>query len=87
MDFFQILAFLAGAMIVVSTLPQVFKTLKLKEVKDLSLPMFILLGTAQILWIIYAIHINDLPVLLTNLLSAGVVFANIFLIFKYQRNG
>lgn len=84
MDFYQLLGLIAGAMIVFSTLPQVFKTLKTKNVSGLSLQMFIIIGSAQILWLIYGIHLSDLPLVATNAGSILIVFVNILLIFRYR---
>lgn len=84
MNIFQILALFAGGMIVISTMPQAVKSYRTKKVEDLSLPMFILLFGAQVIWIIYGIHINDLPILLTNGSSIIIVFINIALILKYR---
>lgn len=84
MDLFQVLATVAGAMIVFSTLPQVFKTLKTKDISGLSLPMFLIIWAAQLMWLAYGIHINDLPLVITNAGSALIVFINILLILKYR---
>lgn len=84
MDIYKVIAFVAGIMVILSTLPQVFKSLRLREVKDVSLPMFFILGTAQALWLIYGIHLNDLPLIVTNAGSILIVVTNIFLIFKYR---
>ena len=86
MDFYQILALFAGALIILSTLPQVFKTLKTKEVKDLSLPMFVILGSAQCIWFFYGLHLKDIPLIITNFGSVVVVLTNILLILKYRNN-
>lgn len=86
MDFYQTMALIAGIMIVFSTAPQVFKTLKTKDVSSLSLPMFVTLGSAQFIWLLYGIHLNDLPLIVTNAGSFLIVFTNVALIIKY-RNG
>lgn len=84
MDLFQVLASIAGIMIVLSTLPQVLKTLKTKDVSSLSLPMFLMIWSAQLMWLAYGIHINDLPLIITNAGSSFIVFINVFLILKYR---
>lgn len=85
MDIFQIMAIFAGGMVVFSTMPQVFKTLKTKRVDDLSISMFLLIFCAQIIWFTYGFHIHDLPVSLTNGFSLLVVTTNIILILKYRK--
>jgi MtN3 and saliva related transmembrane protein len=60
------LGYLAGTLTVVSFIPQVYKTWKTKETKDLSFGAFALLVTACSLWAIYGIIIDDWSVILTN---------------------
>jgi MtN3 and saliva related transmembrane protein len=60
------LGYFAGTLTVVSFIPQVYKTWKTKETKDLSFGAFALLVTACSLWAIYGIIIKDWPVILTN---------------------
>ena len=60
------LGYFAGTLTVVSFIPQVFRTWKTKNTRDLSFGMFALLVTASSLWTIYGIIIEDWPVILTN---------------------
>ena len=60
------LGYLAGILTVTSFIPQVTRTWKTKNTRDLSLGMFVLLMTASSLWIIYGILIKEWPVILTN---------------------
>ncbi|MDO8507675.1 MAG: SemiSWEET family transporter [bacterium] len=85
MDKFQIVAMIAGIMVVFSTLPQVSKTLKTKKVEELSLAMFLLLLGAQTIWFFYGFHIHDIAIILTNGISALVVATNVGLILKYRK--
>lgn len=84
MDFYQILALIAGALIVGNTLPQLIKILKTKKVDDLSLAMFIMIFLAQVIWLVYGFHIKDIPVIFTNIF--GMLFSVIIigLILKYR---
>jgi MtN3 and saliva related transmembrane protein len=84
MDIYQMLALVGGAMIVLTTLPQLIKIVKTKEVKDLSLGMFVILFIAEGIWLFYGFHLNDLPLILTNGLAMVVVATNISLIIKYR---
>ncbi len=85
MDIYQTIAMVAGAMIIFTTLPQLIKITKTKEVEDLSLGMFFILIIAEVLWLYYGFHIKDLPLILTNGLSMLVVGSNIALIYKYRK--
>jgi MtN3 and saliva related transmembrane protein len=65
--------YFAGFLTVVSFLPQVIRTWRSRQVRDLHLGMFTLLVTASSLWIIYGAIIGSWPVILTNV---GMVALN-----------
>jgi MtN3 and saliva related transmembrane protein len=65
--------YLAGALTVVSLIPQVLRTWRTKQTKDLSVRTFLLLITAGILWLTYGFLASDWPVIVTN---AGMVMLN-----------
>lgn len=69
METFTIIGLLAGTLTTGAFLPQVIKTLKLKETKDLSLWMYIILSTGVFLWLVYGIMIKDLPIIAANAIS------------------
>lgn len=85
MDIYQIIDYAAGMLIIINTVPQLLKMLKTKEVDDVSLGMFFLIISSQILWLIYGFHLNNMPLILTNGLGAILVTFNISLIFKYRK--
>ena len=65
--------YLAGALTVVSLIPQVLRAWRTKQTKDLSVRTFLLLITAGVLWLIYGFLASDWPVIATN---AGMVLLN-----------
>jgi Uncharacterized conserved protein len=67
------LGYIAGFLTVASFLPQVIRTWRSRQTRDLSFAMFTLLVTASSLWIIYGAIIGSWPVILTN---AGMVALN-----------
>ena len=69
----QYLGYFAGSLTVLSFLPQVIRTWKTKQARDLSLGMFALLVTASTLWILYGVIIGSWPVIVTNI---GMVVLN-----------
>ena len=60
------LGFFAGLLTVSSFLPQVIRSWRTRQTRDLSLGMFALLATASSLWIIYGALTSDWPVIITN---------------------
>ncbi|HEY3114753.1 MAG TPA: SemiSWEET transporter [Gemmatimonadaceae bacterium] len=75
------LGYFAGTLTVASFLPQVIRTWKTHQTRDLHLGMFALLVTASSLWIVYGIIIEDWPVIITNLgmvaLNGAIGFAKL----------
>ena len=67
------LGYLAGFLTVASFLPQVVRTWRTKQTKDLSVGTFALLITAGALWITYGVLERDRPVIVTNV---GMVALN-----------
>jgi MtN3 and saliva related transmembrane protein len=67
------LGYFAGSLTVLSFLPQVIRTWRTRQTRDLSLGMFALLVTASTLWILYGAIIGSWPVIVTNI---GMVVLN-----------
>jgi MtN3 and saliva related transmembrane protein len=67
------LGYFAGLLTVCAFLPQVIRTWRTRQTRDLSLGMFALLSTASTLWIVYGALTADWPVVATN---AGMVALN-----------
>ena len=82
MDYTQILGLMAGGLTTVAFLPQVIKTWKSKSAKDLSLAMFFVFALGTLLWLIYGIIIQQLPIILAN--SITLALASVLLFFKLR---
>ena len=80
MNLLDLLGIIAGALTTAAFLPQVIKTWKSKSAKDLSLGMFLMFVLGVILWLIYGILIDSLPVMLAN--SATLLLSSALLYFK-----
>ena len=77
MEFAPYVGYVAGALTVVSYLPQAVRAWKTKQVKDLSKMMLAMLVAANVLWITYGIVSRSLPIIITNvgtLLLTGAIF-------------
>jgi len=77
-----VIGLIAATITTLSFIPQLIKTWKLKETKDISLLMFVTLGVGIILWIIYGFLLWDLPLILAN--SITFIFVLIILFFKFK---
>jgi len=81
-DYFAVIGFIAGTLTTASFFPQVLKTIKTKETKDLSLAMYIVLATGIFMWTVYGILIGSVPVIIANAIS--FILAAIILILKVK---
>jgi MtN3 and saliva related transmembrane protein len=82
MNEIQILGLAAGSCTTIAFLPQVVKTWKSGSAKDLSLGMFSFFCFGVLLWLIYGIIINDVPVIVANLFT--LILASSLLFFKLR---
>lgn len=82
MELSQLIGLLGGALTTISFLPQVIKTWREKETKDLSLGMYSVFCLGVFVWLVYGLMTNQLPVILTNVVT--LVLASIILFFKIK---
>ncbi|HAP66630.1 MAG TPA: hypothetical protein DCQ99_02195 [Nitrospinae bacterium] len=79
-----VIGLIAATITTLSFIPQLIKTWKLKETKDISLLMFVTLGVGIILWIVYGFLLWDLPLILANGITFIFVLIILFFKFKYK---
>ena len=84
MDSLVILGLLAGVLTTISFLPQVLRIWKLKETRDISLWMYIILCTGIALWLVYGLYKNDLPIIIANGISLILTSSIVVLKLKYK---
>lgn len=87
MDMTQIIGLVAGTCTSLAAAPQLIKAWKTKEVKDISLKMFLLFVVGIGLWIVYGVLKSDLPIIITNSISLAFNGAMLVLKLKYQDTG
>lgn len=84
MSYITILGLIAASLTTGSFLPQAVKAVKTKHTKDLSLGMYSVLTTGIILWLVYGIMVNDLPIILSNCITLILTLTILFLKIKYK---
>ena len=81
MDGAMALGLAAGTLTTAAFVPQLAKAWRSKSTSDLSWGMLITFSTGVLLWLIYGVWIDSLPVILPNavtlLLQAGIIFLKI----------
>lgn len=85
MNWTQVIGIAAGICTSTSLIPQVVKTIKEKKAEDVSLGMLLVLGTGILLWIVYGIKKNDIPIIATNAFSLLVNITMVVLGIKYKK--
>ncbi|MBA2746714.1 MAG: SemiSWEET transporter [Flavisolibacter sp.] len=84
MNGIQILGLAAGILTASSLIPQVIKTYKAKSAEDVSIVMLLVLQAGIILWVLYGIKREDLPIIVTNSFSLLVNITMVVLGIKYK---
>lgn len=82
MQFVDVLGAVAGTLTTIAFLPQVIKTWRTGATRDLSMAMFLALVSGIVLWLIYGVLKDDLPLVLAN--GVTLVLAGVILFFKLR---
>lgn len=78
MNIVSVIGLAAAACTTISFVPQVLKTIKTRETKDISLSMYLIFTAGIIFWLIYGILIGDLPIILANSIT-GVLTSTVLI--------
>jgi MtN3 and saliva related transmembrane protein len=82
MTFTTALGLLAASCTTIAYVPQVLKAWRTRSTGDISVGMFLLMFVGIILWLIYGTILSDLPLMLANVVTAGL--AGAVLVFKLR---
>lgn len=80
MSLSESVGFLAAVLSSASFVPQAYKSWKTKDLSGISLPMYSIFVLAVVLWLIYGLLINSIPVVLANIVT--LIPASFVLILK-----
>ncbi|NPA62318.1 MAG: hypothetical protein GXN95_02055 [Methanococci archaeon] len=64
-----IIGYIAGTLTTFASLPQLIKSIREKDMSNISLVFVITFTTGLTLWLIYGILKNDYPIIVFNILS------------------
>lgn len=79
----QTLGLIAGGFVVCASLPQIFKIIKTRRTKDISLPMYIALNIGTFLWLIYGFMSQQTAIIVTNAIFQVLNLSILFLKLKH----
>lgn len=79
------IGYFAGLFLMMSFAPQVYKTIKTKSVHDISLLLLLFTIISAILYEIYAVSLNLIPVMIMNGIFTVLVLFELILYIKLQK--
>jgi MtN3 and saliva related transmembrane protein len=82
MDIITITGFAAAILTTGSFLPQAIKTIQTKDTSGISLFMYSLFALGTLLWLLFGLFSNNMPVLVAN--AVTLIFASIILVYKIK---
>ncbi len=82
MDYSTLIGLTAAAFTTAAFIPQVIKTVRTRQTKDLSLTMYLTLIMGILLWLAYGLSTGDVPIILAN--GITLVLAAIIVFFKIK---
>lgn len=83
MDFAEIVGLLAGLLTTIAGLPQLYKIVRTRSTRDISLGMYILSFCGVVLWLGYGVMIGSLPIIAANAVTLLVTSAILVLKLRY----
>src|SRR3990172_5295268 len=72
MDYVNMIGFGAALLSMVAYVPQAIKVYKTRHTKDISLSMFLIMTLGVILWLIYELMLNSLPMIVANIFTISL---------------
>lgn len=82
MNWITLIGFTAATCTTISFVPQVYRTLKTRDTKGISLIMYTVFTTGTALWLTYGLIVHDHPVAVANFVT--LVLAMSILILKIR---
>ena len=85
MDFdIEIIGIIAAVLTTSGFAPQVYKSLKTKEVGSVSLTMYVVMFVGLLFWLSYGFLINSISIILANIVSGILVLIQIVAKIYYR---
>jgi MtN3 and saliva related transmembrane protein len=75
----------AGTCTALSLLPQLIKLIKEKKAEDISIFYLVILFAGLSLWIYYGFMRDDLPIIITNMVSLAINVLVLILSIRYKK--
>lgn len=86
MDDWLMLGVLAGFLTTIGFVPQIIKGYRTRRMEDVSLLMPVVLGAGMLLWLMYGVSLQNLPIVIWNAVAFSLNMAVVGLKLRYARN-
>ncbi|MDD3845106.1 MAG: SemiSWEET transporter [Syntrophorhabdaceae bacterium] len=80
----DLIGYIAACFTTFSLLPQILRIRRLKEARDVSVFLPLMIAVGSVLWLIYGIIIGSAPVIAANSVSLFIAVITIFFTIKYR---
>jgi MtN3 and saliva related transmembrane protein len=81
----ELIGYTAGFLMASTMIPQIIRSLKTKSVEDISIYMLLIYMVSSLLWTIYGISIQAMPVAIADGFALLVGITQFFIKLKYQK--
>lgn len=83
-DIVIIIGLVAATLTTIAFIPQVIKTWRMKETRDISELRLVLFSVGILLWLIYGLFISNIPLIVANTATLALGAIMLFFKFKYK---
>lgn len=80
----NLVGYIAALFTTFSLMPQVIRVWRLKEARDVSIYMPVMISIGAVLWIVYGILIAETPVIVANAVSLIIGLITIYTTARYR---
>ncbi|MEK7815451.1 MAG: SemiSWEET transporter [Pseudomonadota bacterium] len=84
MDAGNLLGMIAGTLTTAAFVPQVVKTWRTRSTHDISLGMFALFSSGLVLWLVYGVMIDSLPIVVSNIITLALALTILYFKLRYK---
>ena len=82
----EMIGYIAGILTTISFIPQALLTIKTQNTKSISLMMYMIFSTGILLWLIYGIVINSMPIIAANIITLPLTLIILIIKIKNLKN-
>ena len=86
MTLLDLLGLSAGSLTTISFVPQVIKTWRSKSADDISTGMFAIFSIGLVMWLIYGLYLESLPIIIANTVTLVLTIVMLILKYRYSLN-